>query len=220
MDLPSEVRLQILREVLGLQNRRFYLSGMPVLKRSCHALLLNRQIRREASTIMYGDPVWRIVKDRFSWKTPENTCRILRRLQHSGELALVRKFRFEFDLDSDQAVHSLTDLAVRVNAAYSGMGYCCDLLAQAGAPLHVEIAWVDHIPFRTWEATRAILHPLSRLLIKTITITQPWKCPRATSSRRSLAPELFLQITPSRQQFAEYLMSITRVTQIWSLSWV
>ena len=221
MDLPIELRLQILREVLKFSGKylsdcRLYLSAMPMLQKIFHALRVNRQIRREALTILLGEPVWRVVNERVSWGISDRTTAILQKLLHSGELALVRRFRFEFDLDESRGGF---DLISHVNAAFSGMTRCCDLLAKDGSPLDLEIAWVDRCLSPTWEQTQAILQPLWRLSIRTITITGYWKCPRSLVSkprpRNTLEDMLWLErLAPSYQEFATYLKSLTGITPV------
>ena len=225
MDLPCELRLHILREVLKfsgkyLSNHRFYLSAMPMLKKIFHTLRVNRKIRREALTILYGDPVWRVVNERDCWVISERTVAVLRKLLDSGELALVRRFRFEFDLDDTRGK---LDLISQVDAAFSGMTRCCDLLARAGSPLNLEIAWVDRCRWPTWEHTGAILQPLWRLSVRTITITGYWKCPKSLSSkprpRNTREDMIWLECqAPSYQEFGRYLESLTGITPIWPQS--
>ena len=227
MDLPSELRLQILREVFEsdgkyLRDRRFYLSGVPMLKKSCHALRVNRQIRREALTIFYGEPVWRVVNELVSWGISERTTAVLKKLLNSRELALIRRFRFEFDLDESRGGPTLIS---HVNAAFSGMTCCCDLLAKAESPLDLEIAWVDRCLSPTWGQTQAILQPLWRLSIRTITITGYWKCPRSLVSRprpRTTREDMIWleSLAPSYQEFSQYLKSLTGITPIWPQSTV
>ena len=225
MDLPCELRFQILREVFKfngkyLSDHRFYLSAMPMLKKVFHPLRVNRQIRREALTILCGEPVWRVVNERAFWVISERTVAVLRKLLHSGELALVRRFRFEFDLDD---IRGKLDLISQVDAAFSAMTCCCDLLARAGSPLNLEIAWVDRCRWPTWEQTGAILQPLWRLSIRTITITGYWKCPRSLVSkprpRNTREDMIWLESqAPSYQEFARYLKSLTGITPVWPQS--
>lgn len=210
MDLPTEIRLQILREVFTfgksyLRCRRFYLSGVPILKKLWNGpLLANRQIRSEALTIIFGDPLWRLVTRQFTWEIHRHDISMLLRLQTTNELALIRRFRFEFDLDQPHRVYSLTELSKHVDAASSGLVICCDILALARASLDIEIAWIEQNSYGIREGKLEILSPLSRLSnIRSIIITQYWQYPKDHG--------------PSYLQFAHYLELLTGVTPTWSL---
>ena len=154
MDLPTEVRLYILREAFifkgqYLWQRRFYLSGLGGLRQAFHgALLANRQLRREALTILFGDPLWRIVTNAHSWEISQDDIHVLLALLETGDLTLARRFRFEFDLEYDSQTG--TRLPAQVKAAYTGMTLACDLLTQArGPPLEVEVgkSFQSPVPF-------------------------------------------------------------------------
>lgn len=210
MDLPTEIRLQILREVFTfgrsyLRCRRFYLSGVPILKKLWHGpLLANRQIRNEALTIIFGDPLWRVVTRQFSWGIHQHDISMLLRLQTSNQLALIRRFRFEFDLDQPHGGYSLTDLSKHVDAACSGLDICCDMLALARASLDIEIAWIEQTSYGIWAAKVGMLAPLSRLSnLRSIVITQFWQYPKDHG--------------PTYVQFAQRLEQLTGVTPTWSL---
>lgn len=210
MDLPTELRLQILREVFTfgksyLRCRRFYLSGVPILKRLWRGpLLANRQIRREALTIIFGDPLWRLVTNQYSWGIHQNDILKLMALQKSNELALIRRWRWEFDLDRNHHSFCHADLSRHVEEASSGMIICCDMLAVAGASLDIEIAWIEKVHFGIWEATLGMLSPLSRLSnLRSIIITQYWQHPKDCGASQLL--------------FAQHLESLTSVRPIWSL---
>ena len=226
MSLPTEVRLQILREVFTfgksyLRCRRFYLSGVPILKKLWHGpLLANRQIRSEALTIIFGDPLWRLVTDQFAWGIQQHDISTLLRIQTTNELALIRRFRFEFDLDQRQRAYSLKDVQKLVDAASSGLIICCDMLALARASLDIEIAWIERNSHRGMsnycfctdscnkncfrEAKLGMLSPFSRLSnLRSITITQYWELPKDG--------------VPSNLQFSRHLELLTGVTPTWSL---
>ena len=210
MDLPTETRLKIMREVftfgkLYLRCRRFYLSGVPILKKLWHGpLLANRQIRNEALTIIFGDPLWRLVTGQFSWGVHQHDISMLLRLQTSNELALIRRFRFEFDLDQPHAKYSLTDMSKHVDAACSGLVICCDMLALARSSLDIEIAWIEQTSYGIREAKLGMLSPFSRLSnIRSIVITQFWQYPKDQG--------------PTYLQFAQHLELLTGVTPTWSL---
>ena len=210
MHLPTEIRLQILREVFTfgksyLRGRRFYLSGVPILKKLWRGpLLANRRIRSEALTIIFGDPLWRLVTTQFTWGIHQHDISTLLRLQTSNELALIRRFRFEFDLDQNYHEYSLTDLSKRVDAASAGLVLCCDILALARASLDIEIAWTERTSYGIQEAKLEMLTPFSRLSnISSIIITQFWQ------SRKDVGP--------SYLEFAQRLELLTGVTPTWSL---
>ena len=224
MDLPTEIRLQIFREVFAsrrlfasksthLWDRRFYLSALPNLRKSA-ILHVNRRIRLEGLVVMFGDPLWRVATDRHDWGIYQNDIKTLRHLQQTNELSLIRRFRFEFDLDqgADLSVSNVQGLICRVNSAGSVMATCCDLLEQA-AVLDVEIAWVDQVDFSTWNATQAMLQPLSCLKnIRSMTITRLWKRPEsiyATNCPRTR------YLGPTYQEFADHLKALTGVMPTW-----
>ena len=210
MDLPTEIRLQILREVFTfgksyLRCRRFYLSGVPILKKLWRGpLLANRQIRSEALTIIFGEPLWRLVTRQFSWGIHQHDISMLLRLQTTNELALIRRFRFEFDLDQTHREYSTADLSKHVDAASAGLVICCDMLALARASLDIEIAWIEQSSHGIREAKLGMLSPFSRLSnIRSIIITQYWQYPKDHG--------------PSYLQFAQHLELLTGVTPTWSL---
>lgn len=213
MDLPTELRLQILREVFTfgksyLRCRRFYLSGVPILKRLWQGpLLTNRQIRSEALTIIFGDPLWRLVTNQYTWGIHQNDILKLLALQRTNELALIRRWRWEFDLDRYHGMtrgFRLADLSQHVEKAASGMIICCDMLAVAAAPLDIEIAWMERVHSDFWEATLGMLSPLSRLSnLRSIIITQYWQQEKDHGASQLL--------------FAQHLQSLTGITPIWSL---
>ena len=211
MDLPTELRFQILREVFTfgksyLRTRRFYLSGVPLLKRLWPGpLLVNRQFRLEALTIILGDPLWRIVTRRFAWGIQYNDIAMLRRLQVSCQLGNIRRLRLEFDLDSQaRKKNKAENLSDHTDEACSSLIACCDLLALARASLDLEISWIEHVHFEIWDETLSMLAPLSRLSnLRSITITQYWLQPKEHG--------------PSYSRFAEHLKLFTGLTPILSL---